>query len=518
MRRGITLKNKVNRELSDELMKKYAYKPFDTVNYEGVISQRCAPKIRATTGENKLCASLKEVVKNNVRDGMTLSFHHHFREGDYVFNKVMRLVIDLGYKNLSLAPSSLTNVMNVILIEAIEKGTVINITSSGMRGTLGDVISHGALENPIIFRSHGGRARAIETGDIKIDVAFLGVPNADEMGNANGMDGPTAFGSLGYALMDAQYAETVILITDNIKPYPNMPASIKQTQVDYVVEIDAVGDPQKIGSGATRFTSDPKELKIAKTVNQVITSSPYFKEGFSFQTGTGGAALAVSRFLRETMIAKDIKASFALGGITKPMVDLLEEGLVGKLMDVQDFDMDAAQSMHLNKNQQEIDASWYADPANKGAMVDKLDIVILSALEIDTNFNVNVMTGSDGVIRGAIGGHQDAATAKLTIISAPLVRGRISTIVPRVITNVTPGDSIDVVVTEIGIAINPKRVDLIALFSHKLDVPIFKIEELQAIAEKRTGIPKALEFTDKVVAMIEYRDGTIIDTINQVKD
>lgn len=518
MRRGIILKNKVNREIPDEVLEKIDKKGFETVVYEGTVAQRIAPKVRATTGANKRVDSLKDVVKKTVKDGMTISFHHHFREGDFVFNKVMRIIIDEGYQDLTIAPSSLTNVMNDIVVEAIEKKIITNITSSGMRGTLGEAVSHGSLENPVIFRSHGGRARAIETGEIKIDVAFLGVPNADEMGNANGMDGATAFGSLGYALMDAQYAETVVLITDNIKPYPNTPASIKQTQVDYVVEIDTVGNPDEIGSGATRFTSDPKELKIAKAVNEVITHSEYFKDNFSFQTGSGGAALAVTRFLRQAMIDKHIKASFALGGITKPMVDLLEEGLVDKLMDVQDFDKGAADSMHLNKNQQEIDASWYADPMNKGAMVDKLDVVILSALEIDTDYNVNVMTGSDGVIRGAIGGHQDAATAKLTIISAPLVRGRIATIVPRVTTNVTPGDSIDVVVTEIGIAINPKRQDLIKQLSNIPGLPVYTIKELQEKAEAKTGSPKPLEFTDKVVAVIEYRDGTVIDVVNEVKD
>jgi len=108
----------------------------------------------------------------------------------------------------------------------------------------------------------------------------------------------------------------------------------------------------------------------------------------------------------------------------------------------------------------------------KGAMVDQLDVVILSALEIDTAFNVNVMTGSDGVIRGAIGGHQDAATAKLTIIAAPLVRGRLATIVPRVTTVITPGDTIDVVVTEVGIAINPRRSDLLDSLTQIPDFPI----------------------------------------------
>ncbi|NEU49176.1 citrate lyase subunit alpha, partial [Enterococcus faecium] len=179
---------------------------------------------------------------------------------------------------------------------------------------------------------------------------------------------------------------------------------------------------------------------------------------------------------------------------TKPTVDLLEEGLVDRVMDVQDFDKGAASSMKGNRNQQEIDASWYADPANKGAVVDNLDVVILSALEIDTKFNVNVMSGSDGIIRGAIGGHQDAATAKLTIISAPLVRGRIATVVPDVTTVITPGDSIDVLVTEVGIAINPKRQDLIDVLSKVPGLPIYTIAELQQKAAAFVGTPMTLEF------------------------
>ena len=174
--------------------------------------------------------------------------------------------------------------------------------------------------------------------------------------------------------------------------------------------------------------------------------------------------------------------------------------------------------MHTNPAQQEIDASWYADPFNKGAMVDKLDVVILSALQIDTDFNVNVLTGSDGVLRGAVGGHQDAATAKQTIISAPLVRGRLATIVPKMTSITTPGESIDVVVTEIGIAINPRRKDLIDALSHIPGVPVFTIQELAAKAEAIVGKPKAIEYTDRPVALVEYRDGSLIDVINQVKD
>ena len=518
MRRAITLENKVKRNLPDDLMTKMSLKPFEGVNIGNPDVQRVAPKVSVTTGENKVVESLEEVIKKTLKDGMTISFHHHFRNGDFAFNKVMDLIIKLGYKDLTLAPSSLTGVMNDKVIEAIKKGVITNITSSGMRGSLGDFVSHGGLENPVIFRSHGNRARSIEEGEIKIDVAFLGVPVSDPAGNANGQEGDAVFGSLGYALVDAQYADKVVLLTDNIVDYPNTPASIKQTQVDYIVKVDQIGDADKIGSGATRFTKDPKELKIAQMVNQVIVNSPYYKQGFSFQTGSGGAALAVTRYLRQSMLDDNITASFALGGITKPTTDLLEEGLVNKVMDVQDFDKGAAASMAKNKNQQEIDASWYADPHNKGAVVNNLDVAILSALQIDTDFNVNVMTGSDGVIRGAIGGHQDAASAKMTIITAPLVRGRNATIVPSVETVVTPSDSIDVLVTERGIAINPKRQDLIAAFSKVPELKIVDIKDLQKMAEKQVGTPKPLEYTDRTVALIQYRDGTIIDTIKEVKD
>ncbi|ERL65219.1 citrate lyase subunit alpha [Schleiferilactobacillus shenzhenensis] len=511
-------KNNVGVDISDDILSTYDYKPFAGTQLGNPVSHRVAPTVRAQFGENKVVDSIAQVVKAEVKDGMTISFHHHLREGDQVFNEVMQVIIDAGIKDLTLAPSSLTNVMNDMVVKAIQAGTVTHITSSGMRGSLGDAVSHGALKTPVIFRSHGGRARAIETGKIKIDVAFLGVPNADEQGNANGMTGDAAFGSLGYALMDAKYANKVVLLTDNLVPYPNTPASINQTQVDYVVKVDQVGDPDKIGSGATRFTKDPKELKIAQMVNDVITHSAYFKDGFSFQTGSGGAALAVTRYLRQAMLDKHITASFALGGITKPTTDLLAEGLVRKVMDVQDFDKGAADSMHTNPAQQEIDASWYADPFNKGAMVDKLDVVILSALQVDTHFNVNVLTGSDGVLRGAVGGHQDAATAKLTIISAPLVRGRLATIVPQMTSITTPGESIDVVVTEIGIAINPDRQDLVAALSHIPGVPVFTIDELAAKAEAIVGKPAPIEYTDRPVALVEYRDGSLIDVIHQVKE
>lgn len=507
--------NKLGREIPTQFAEQYGVFEGELANIKEY--QESSRKIKPVKPrDTKLLGSIREAIeKTGLKDGMTISFHHHFREGDFVMNMVLEEIAKMGIKNLSIAPSSIANV-HAPLIDHIKNGVVTNITSSGLRDKVGAAISEGIMENPVVIRSHGGRARAIATGDVHIDVAFLGAPSSDEYGNANGTVGKATCGSLGYAMIDAKYADQVVIITDTLMPYPNTPISIPQTDVDYVVEVDAIGDPNGIAKGATRFTKNPKELLIAEYAAKVITNSPYYKEGFSFQTGTGGAALAVSRFMREAMIKDGIKASFALGGITNAMVELLEEGLVEKIIDVQDFDHPSAISLGKNANHYEIDANMYASPLSKGAVINQLDTAILSALEIDTNFNVNVITGSDGVIRGASGGHSDTSMAcKMSLVIAPIIRGRIATIVDQVNTVVTPGSSIDVVVTEVGIAINPTRQDLIEHFK-KLDVPQFTIEELKEKAYSIVGEPQPIQYGDKVVALIEYRDGSIIDVVKNV--
>jgi len=509
-------KNAVNRNIPEEFITRNGV--FEGEFVRTAPYSRVAAKVTPVIpGQEKLLGSIREAIeKTGLKDGMTISFHHHFREGDFVMNMVLAEIAAMGFKNLSLASSSIANV-HAPLIDHIKNGVITNITSSGLRDKVGLAISEGIMENPVVIRSHGGRARAIEAGDIHIDVAFLGAPSSDAYGNANGSHGKAICGSIGYAKVDAEFADKVVIITDTLMPYPNTPISIPQNHVDYVVVVEAIGDPDGIGKGATRFTKNPKELLIAETGSKVITSSPYFKDGFSFQSGTGGSTLALARFLAEDMREKDIKANFVLGGITSNMTELLEEGIVKKLIDTQTFDKGAAGSIAKNENHYEISASFYANPGNKGAAVNQLDVVVLSALEVDTNYNVNVMTGSDGAIRGASGGHCDtAAAAKLTLILSPLVRGRIPTIVDEVNTVITPGDSIDVVVTEIGIAINPKRQDLIEIFKN-IDIPQFTIEELKEKAYSIVGNPKPIEYDEKVVALIEYRDGSLIDVVRKMK-
>ena len=455
-----------------------------------------------------------------MKDGMTISFHHHFRNGDYIVNQVMDKLAEMGFRNLTLAASSLTD-CHAPLIRHIQNGVIRRIETSGLRGELADAISGGLMEIPVVFRSHGGRAKAIECGELPIDVALLGAPSCDPYGNANGycrdVDGGVMCGSMGYAMTDARYADHVVVITDCLVDFPNMPASVEAIDVDAVVVVDSIGNPQKIASAAARISQNPRDLMMAEDVAKVIASTPYFKDGFSFQTGVGGPSLAANLFLEQYMDDRGIRMGWAIGGICGPMVELLKKGKVGKVIDVQDFDLDGVNSIHQTPGHFEMSASQYANPANKGAFVNKLDFVVLAALEIDTSFNVNVLTGSDGVLRGAPGGHPDAAAgSKCCIIVTPLVRGRMATVCEHVVTVTTPGDCVDVLVTDYGIAVNPLRPDLIQCLD-AAGIPHVGIETLKEKAYALVGTPDDLEWEEQVVAVLEARDGTILDVVRKIR-
>jgi citrate lyase subunit alpha/citrate CoA-transferase len=470
---------------------------------------------------NTKLVSLEEAIRRSgLKDGMTISFHHHFRGGDKVVNMVVDKLAEMGFKNLHLAASSLSDV-HAPLIEHIKNGVITKISTSGLRGTLADAISRGLMEEPVVFRSHGGRGSAIASGELHIDVAFLGASASDELGNACGVprseNAKSICGSLGYALPDARYASHVVVLTDDLVPYPNLPSGIRAADVESVVVVDSVGDSSKISAGAIRDSKNPRDILLAKSAAKVVINSGLFVDGFSIQTGTGGASLAVVKYIREEMIARGIKASFALGGITAHMVKLHEEGLIGRLIDVQSFDKVAAESIAKDPSHVEVSAVEYASGQHLGSATHALDIVILSALEVDTDFNVNVLVGSDGIIRGAIGGHQDtAADSALSIIVCPLLRGRIPCVVPKVTTLITPGKSVDVVVTEYGVAVNPERPEvrerLIAAGVHVVD-----IHDLAAKAGSIIGTPDPLPFGDKVVGIVMNREGSVLDKIYNIK-
>lgn len=466
---------------------------------------------------NKLTKNIRQaILDSGLRDGMTVSFHHHLRNGDRVLNMVMDEIAALGIKDLTLNASSLFDTHRP-LIDHIRNGVVTNIITDYMAAGLGSFISAGGMENPVQFRTHGGRPYDIERGVTPIDVAFVAAPAADPMGNLSGKTGRSACGSLGYAMPDAKFARFTVAITDDLRPYPLTDWSIPETDVDEVVVVDSIGDPAGIVSGTTKITRDPVGLSMAQTAVDVIRASGLLKEGFSFQTGAGGASLAAAKFLKDVMLKERIRGSFGLGGITGYMVDMLREGCFERLLDVQCFDLKAVESIRTDPRHSEISATHYASPGAKSAAVDSLDVVILGATEIDTDFNINVHTDSDGRIMGGSGGHSDtAAGAKLAMIIAPLSRARLPIVTDRVTCVSTPGSTIDVLVTQKGVAVNPKNAQL-ALRLKDAGLKVMDIRELKALAEKTSGMPMKPALGERTVADVIYRDGTVIDHIRAAK-
>ena len=514
------MKNAVGRDIPDALLEngREVYRGKDSM--DGKPMQKVGPKTRRyeKPQESKLVSSLAAALRQcGAKDGMTFSFHHHLRDGDYVASMTMTAAVEeLGLKDLTVAATSLGNAHDAIA-DYIEQGKIIGIQTSGIRGRVGEVVSQGKLKTPAIIRSHGGRPRAIEAGEVHIDIAVIAAPTSDCMGNCRGVGGKSNCGSMGYAMTDAKFADHVIVVTDCLVDFPNMPASIEAIDVDAVVVVDSIGNPGKIASAALRMTQNPRELMMAEQAAKVIAATPYFKDGFSFQTGAGGPSLAVNLFLERYMDERNIKMGWAIGGICGPMVELLKKGKVGKVIDVQDFDLDSVRSIHHTPGHVEMSASQYANPANKGAFVNKLDFVVLAALEIDTDFNVNVLTGSDGVLRGAPGGHPDtAAGSKCCVIVTPLTRGRMATVCEHVVTVTTPGDCVDVLVTDYGVAVNPRREDLIECLD-KAGIAHVSIESLKEKAYSLVGRPDDLQWEDQIVAILEARDGTILDVVRKIK-
>ena len=466
---------------------------------------------------SKLVNSIREAVQlAGLKDGMTVSFHHHLRNGDFVLNMVMDTVARMGIKDLNVNASSVFDT-HAPLLDHIRNEVVTGLSADYIAATVGRAISCGVMKNPVQFRTHGGRPSDISLGRTPIDVAFIAAPTSDPMGNCSGKYGKSACGSLGYAFADAMYAKKVIVITDNLVTYPMQDYSISEDYVDYVVTVDAIGDPKGIVSGTTRITRDPVGLVMASHAAKVIEASGLLTDGFSFQTGAGGASLAAAKFLKDIMLEKGIQGSFGLGGITGYMVDMLRSGCFRSLMDVQCFDLEAVESLRTDPRHQEISAMQYASPSSRSAVVDSLDVVILGATEIDTDFNVNVHTDSNGYIMGGSGGHSDtAAGAKLSMIIAPMFRARLPIVTDRVTCVSTPGKDIDVLVTQGGIAVNPARTELRDRLM-AAGLPVVDIHELKEKAERITGVPQKLPKGDRVVAEVISRYGNLQDQIYNVR-
>jgi citrate lyase subunit alpha / citrate CoA-transferase len=479
------------------------------------------PPVRSTRdypadGDKRVADLRTALERAGLRDGMTISTHHHFRNGDRVALMALQAAADMGVRGLRWFPSASFAVHEPV-IELMRRGVVHHIEGS-MNGPLGEFTSRGGMEGVGVLRSHGGRWQALQDGEVHVDIAVIAAPTADAFGNADGSHGPSACGSLGFALADSLYADRVIVVTDNLVPFPCLPWQIQGNNVDFVVEVECVGDPALIVSGTTEITKSPDRLLIAEYVARFVRDAGIMRDGFSFQAGAGGIALAFAAYLRDMMREAGVRARFVRGGSTRYLVEMLQEGLIDCILDGQTFDLAGVESMANDPRHVATTPFTSYNYHGKGNFASLVDVVVLGATEVDVDFNANVVTHSDGMLLHGIGGWQNCLFAGCTILAVPSFRDRIPVLVERVTTLTGPGELIDVIITERGIAINPRREDLLRAVQGS-GLPIRDIRELKAEIESIVGgAPAPPRTLDRAVAIVKWVDGTVLDTVWQVAD
>ena len=495
--------------------------PFDGVGAPAPAGARHGPPIRSAAeypaDGDKRVPNLKAALERcGLRDGMTISTHHHLRNGDQVALAALEAAADLGARDLMWLPSA-SFPCHEPVIDLMESGVVHHIEGS-MNGPLGAYCSHGNMRGLGVLRSHGGRWQAIQDGEVHIDIAVIAAPTADPFGNADGSHGPSACGSLGFALADSIYADHVVVVTDNLVPFPCIPWQIQGNHVDFVVEVESIGDPAKIVSGTTVITKSPDRLLIAEYVARLVRDAGILRDGMSFQAGAGGIALAFVQYIRQMMIDAGVKARFVRGGSTGYLVDLLDEGLTDYILDGQTFDLAGVKSIGEDPRHVATSPFTSYNYHGKGNFASMVDAVVLGATEVDVHFNANVVTHSDGMLLHGIGGWQNCLFSGCTILALPSFRDRIPVLVDEVTTVTGPGELVDVVVTERGVAVNPRRTDLLEALAGS-DLPIRPIEEIKAEVEALVGgAPAKPKLADEPVAVIKWVDGTVIDTVWKVPE
>jgi len=513
-----TVKNSAGRSVPSEINGKPAI-PFRGVGKHKPAGSKYSPPIPSCSdypGDgNKVVATIEEaLLRCGIRDGMTISTHHHLRDGDLISNRIFEIASVMGVRDLVWFPSA-SFPCNEPVIKYLEDGTINRIEGS-MNGPLGRFVSEGRMKGTAVLRSHGGRVQAIQDGEVRIDIAVLVAPSADSFGNARGTGGQSACGVLGYAKADALYADKVIVVTDNLVDLPCLPMEIEGNYVDYVVVVDKIGIPEKIVSGTTQITKSPDRLLIAELTAAFLEKSGILRDGVALQAGAGGTSLAIAVFIHEIMKNKGWKSRLGFGGSTKYMVNMLEQGQMGYILDAQVFDLDAVASLERNPAHIPYSVFNAYNYHSKGNLTSMMDIMILGATEVDLNFNGNVVTHSDGYLLHGIGGWQNCLHARNVILPLPLFRDRIPVIVDEVTTLCGPGEMIDVIITERGIAINPLRQDLIDSVKNS-GLPLKTIRELKDEAERICGKPSKPVFDEKIVAAVKWVDGTVIDVVRKIR-
>ena len=510
------------------------YEPFRTAFNDKTYSNRFVGQriaSRIPHRKNKV-VSLDQVIELLV-DGDTISYPHYYRTGDCGLKLVVESLKKKGRKNIKIYGNAFFDNVDPWLIEAIKDGTIGGLYGNPYQKLGSSIVKGDLLPWVSVGFSHGNRVRKLETGEVTIKVAFGPVPIADKYGNANGLMGKEEHlcGPLALFAADALYAEYVCLLAGTISDTIIMPMPIPMTQVDFVVPVETPGLASGIGSGTIdmqKARSNPFNARVADNITRVIKASGVVRNNFGFQVGSGAGLLILDN-IRNILKETGIKANFSIGGVTSLHVDMLDEGTLHQLMHGQLFEPSRRvfDSLLNNPRHHEINVAYYASVADKECAVNMLDLAVLSTLEVDLDFNLNTVCAG-GRIVGGIGGGQDvAAGADLTIIFMPLATGKNGKGFPKVVdhvyTRTTPGEVIDVIVTEEYAAVNPQSKsgykDAILERAKNFGVTLLSIEEL-----KQKSIDKAHEFgvipppspvSDEVVHVIEWRDGTLLDVIRK---
>ncbi|GAB4151954.1 MAG: citrate lyase subunit alpha [Planctomycetota bacterium] len=492
---------------------------------------------RQGTGGSKVRKSLVEVIQECVPDGGWVSFPHYYRDDPTALAIVIDALRAAGKRDVKLLGIAFFKSHAQVLLPAVEEGVL-----AGFEGNVYDEVAKAVVDGKlgawtVLGRTHGGRARAFQRGERPVDLAIGPVPIADKWGNANGVMGNPASlcGPIGLFEPDARWAKKTCLLAEVIHPGYLIPNPINLTMVDYVVQVPKVGDNRGIATGSTdirRVSGDPQRNRIADNVVAIMEASGVVKDGFNFQIGSGAGLLALRKMLN-IMRSRGIKGGFTVGGSMEYHVDLLDEGLVELFLDGQCFQPSVRlfESLRTNPRHVEVSTSLYYSVAAKQAAVSLMDVVVLGGSEVDVDFNINTVTGYDGVLRTGIGGGPDAAAGgKLTIfvmpvarvnrkgLSAPCVREKVETVV-------TPGEVVSCVVTDEHVAINPnnKSPYLPALRENakRFGLNVISIEELKELADAKARELGTLmpvpRYTDDVIFAVEWRDGRLIDCVRRLE-
>lgn len=487
----------------------------------GILPQgrQASPPIKSCSdfradGDKRTPSLIEALDKAGLKDGMVVSTHHHFRNGDFVAGQLFATAKELGVKDLIWFPSAVFP-CHKELIPHLESGLIHHIEGS-LNGPIGAYASEGKMRGLAMLRSHGCRYRAIQDGDVKVDLAVVAAPASDHFGSMTGARGKAACGVLGFAAADCQFADHVIAVTDSLEPFPAAPWQIPGNFVDQVVELERIGDPSQIVSGTTQITRSPERLLIAQLAVRFALEAGIIQDRWSFQAGAGGTSLAFAAYAREVMRERGFTARFARGGSCRVLVEMLEEGLVSCILDGQTFDLDGVRSVRDNPRHVMTSPFTSYSYHGKGNFASMVDCAILGATEVDLDFNANVVSHSDGRMMHGIGGWQDALFAKTTILAVPTFRNRVPIIRDSLTTFCGPGSLIDVVVTERGIAVNPLRTDLLAALKDS-SLPLKSLAQLKAEAEALCGGPPApATHSGAPVGVVTWVDGSALDTLYQV--